>query len=903
MSSSVVTLPRLFGRDDDVRRLRAALDGGARIVTLFGPAGIGKTALARAVASEATADRVDVVDMTEVLDETSAFQAIASAIGVTLDPRRRRAEHVAAALGATTRRLLVLDSCDRAVQPVASLLRAITRAAAPLQVLVTSRELLGLAEETSYEVGPLAVPAPGETDSDAVSFFLACAQRASPRPIDRAKVADVVRALEGIPLALELAASRMSVLSIRELEERLASRLGVLSSGLRAEHPRQQTMRAAIDWSWTLLEPHEQAALRHLGVFRGGFDAEAAEAVIDLAAFPAAPPALDVLQSLRAKSFVRGDETSGELRLRLYDIIRDVCEEALRAAGEEAAAISRHAAYFVAKARAWGRTIGTPAEREAHARLRRELDNVFAAHARALETRPPGGRPGIEDAFTLLVDLESVIWTSVPAETSLELVDRAFARLRESGEEIAASLRCELLLRRARTLQLMGSDGARETAVEALELARAAGDRRLEGESMARLGNIEIAESNARLGSELLRDAIEMLTPLDLRLTGNALRARGVALRTIGELEEARIAHEEALAIRAQLGDERAAGLDLGSLAALHLQQGQLDRARALAEQAAERCGRIDDRYSLAYAVAIVGWAASEMGELDTGVAKIDEALHGLRSIGERRMYAMLLGFSGVLRQLQGRRDEARDRYTEALELLRDQNDRLYQGFTAGAAASLAWAEDDEERARALFAIAQERLTPLAASNNARLIAAIELTVGHEELWKARRSLAAGDARGSNAHVAAARATLRATESAVLDNDDLRVAHRLLQHAIDGQLPVPVASGVVEIDRDAFFVAVAGAPRVDLRRRRALRLVLSELVRQRETAPGKPVSMSRLVEAGWPGEKILVQAGLTRLYVTIRSLRELGLRTTLLRQDDGYLLDPSVRIVEPSPPR
>ncbi|HSO37755.1 MAG TPA: AAA family ATPase, partial [Labilithrix sp.] len=571
--------PRLYGRDDDLARLRAKLRSGARIVTLFGPGGIGKTALASEVARlEAGAEGVVFVDLAESRDAEGVCSVLGRALGVPLDPRREPSEHLALLLGG--RRVIVLDACDRAVDAVAALLRSWTVANPEAVFVVTSRELLGLTEEHAYEVGPLGVPAPGEHDSDAVTFFLARVaqtRHGDLSAIDPAIIADIVRSLEGIPLALELAAGRMAVLSPAELRARLASRLGVLTSRLRTEHPRQRTMRAAIEWSWTLLEPHEQAALRHLSVFRGGFDAEAAEAVIDLGGYPAAPGVVDVLQSLRAKSFVRGSESGVGLRLGLYEVIRELSDEALREAGEEAATVARHAAHFVHQVAAWGSALGTPRESAAHARLTTELDNLLAVQARALEGRTSGG---VTDAFLVLENLESIVWTSLPAHASLALMDRALAAA--EGAPVARELRCSLLLRRARTIHLMGRPGAREAAELALSLAVGVGDARLEGEALARLGSVDGTEGDARGASERLRKAIAILTKRDPRLAANAQRALGIALRTLGEVEEARMAHEEALAIRARLGDERGVPIDLACLAAVQFQQGQVEQARLL---------------------------------------------------------------------------------------------------------------------------------------------------------------------------------------------------------------------------------------------------------------------------------------------------------------------------------
>jgi len=885
--------PHLYGRDRDVARLAAKVDAGARVITLFGPAGIGKSALAVALARVAGDEPVVVAELAEVTDRTGACSAVARVLGVQLDPRRDPSEHMTAVLRAHKRMIVVLDACDRAVDAVAELLRGWIGASPSTIFVVTSRELLGLPEEHAYEVGPLALPAPGEHHSDAVDLFLARVERTrreALRSADPEVVADIVRRLEGIPLALELAASRMAVLSPIELRARLTSRLGVLTSRLRTEHPHQRTMRAAIEWSWTLLEPYEQTTLRQLSVFCGGFDALGAEAVIDLSAHRGAPRVMDVVQSLRAKSFVRGEERGDDVRLSLYEIIRELGAEALRDAGEEASAIGRHAAHFVTQSEKWVAAIGSSREGDVLVELSTELDNLVAVHTRALD----GLTRSVEAAFRILVHLEPVMGTWLTAHASLALLDRALAS--DSASGVPGELRCEVLLVRARILQIMGRPAAQESATEALSLARSERSGRLEGSALARLGSIEMTSGNARRGSERLRVAVGILSAHDRRLTANALTTLGTALRMAGDVEEARMAHEEALAIRARLGDERGAGLDLACLAALLLQQGQLEQSRMLLEDALVRSARFEDRYARAYAVGVLASVLAEQGKLDEATDRYDEAIGELEKLGDRRLYAGFLGYSAVVCQLAGAPAEAAERYRAALSILREQGDRLHEGLFAGAASSVAWSLDNADEAESLYGVAHDRLGELSTSVSPRLTAVLPLHLGHRDLWLQRAALRAGDDRAAKQHLAAAHARMTEAALRVDDHDDLRIAKRLLQHAVEGRLPLPSGVGQVDVGPGALWFKVGSGPRVDLRKRRALRLVLEALIEGYARAPGVPVSTQALVEIGWPGEKMRAEAGLSRLYVTIRSLRELGLRSALLRQDGGYLLDPTTML-------
>jgi predicted ATPase/tetratricopeptide (TPR) repeat protein len=883
---------RLLGREADVARLEAKLAAGARLITLFGPGGIGKTVLGSHLARRAAIGGPPALEVSldDAADMASVCAAVGRAFDMRLDARRDPAEQLAAVLCAHERRVVMLDACDRAVEAVASLLRSCLVAEVPTVFVVTSRELLGLTEEHAYEVGPLGVPGPGEVDSDAVELFLDRASRVrrDAHGVDKAIVADVVRALEGIPLAIELAAGRMAVLTLEDLRTRLSSRLGVLTSQLRTAHPRERTMRAAIAWSWTQLEAHEQATLRQLSVFRSGFGVGAAEAVVDLAGYADAPPVVDVIQSLRAKSFVRATESAGAVRLGLYEVVREFGSQALVEAHEVRGVVGRHAEYFVEQSGAWCQAMGGPGERDALLDLSLEVENLLAAQRRALDGETRGG---VSDALRLVVHLEPILWTRIPTHAALELIDAALSKA--SGADVPASLRAEVLLHRSRALELMGQNELAEVpAREALDAARSSADRRLEGSALARLGSVTHSRGETNQAVLELQEAVDVLAH-DPRVRANALRALGTALRAAGEVERSRLAYEEALATRARLGDERGASIDLACLAALHFQQGQIERARVLVVDARERSRRFDDRFASAYCTGVLACVLAELGEHAEALSTYEEALLELQRLGDRRLYSMFLGYSAAAKQLAGEAADARAAYDTALETLRGHGDRLNEGLFSGAAASLAWAEGDDARASRLFELARERLESVSTSINARLLTVLDLHLGHKDLSAHRVALSKGDERTARAALDAARARLADAAGAVDDHDDLRLAYRLLQRAVQGDVPVPTAPGALEMDAAAVWFRVGDRPRVDLRRRRALRLILAALAAERQAAPGTTLSMARLVEIGWPGEKIRVEAGLSRLYVTVRSLRELGLRHALLRQDDGYLLDPA----------
>jgi predicted ATPase len=369
------------GREGELRRIGELFAEGARLVTIVGPAGNGKTRLATRLghASSSRWDLVVLADLSEASSPRGIALALANGLGVTSsDATTDPAEDLAGALVAAGGALVILDNFEHVVEHAAATLGRWIDDAPNACFLVTSREPLGLRGEARLELPPLA-------PEEAVALF---ADRAAAvrtdfelTPANEATVVAVVERLDRIPLAVELAAARAGVLSPAELLDRLSSASWLRS--VRRDGPeRHATLQAAIDWSWRLLDEAEQATLARLSIFRGGFDLEAAEAT-ELG--DAGPAVLDLVESLRAKSLIRAYGPPGPLsdttRFVLYATVRDFARERLRARGGEASARTAHARHFAAVAERCADALEGPDRSRCVGRAELDLDNMLCAHA------------------------------------------------------------------------------------------------------------------------------------------------------------------------------------------------------------------------------------------------------------------------------------------------------------------------------------------------------------------------------------------------------------------------------------------------------------------------------------------------------------------------------------------
>jgi predicted ATPase len=383
---------RLIGREDELAQLSEALTR-QRMVTLVGPGGAGKTSLALAAAHEC-ADHFDqqvhLARLASVTNPADVPLAVADALGVPLDGADPNAAVRARLLAYLTNRraLLVLDNCEHVIDAVATLVDAVLGAAEQVTVLATSREALAVPGEVQVSVTPLAAP-PDGTPADQVLAFPAAAlfvERASAvraglllSPENLLSLGHVCRQLDGMPLALELAAARMSSLSLSDLADRLDDRFGLLTSGPRTAEARQRTLRATVEWSHALLLPAEQQAFRRLAVFRGGWTLEAAEAVVAGEGIQAGE-VFDVLDHLVNRSMVV-PEPGSPSRYRMLETLRQDAVEQLDASGERDEAADRHASYFRLFAESAEQGLRGHGQRAALRRLRDEHPNLRAALA------------------------------------------------------------------------------------------------------------------------------------------------------------------------------------------------------------------------------------------------------------------------------------------------------------------------------------------------------------------------------------------------------------------------------------------------------------------------------------------------------------------------------------------
>ena len=600
-----------------------------RLVTLTGPGGVGKTRLALAIAAALGADFADGVawvPLAAVQDAALVVPAIAQALGVREAGDQPLLDGVTSALR-EARLLLVLDNFEHllaAAAPVAELLAACPAFTA----LVTSRMLLRVRGEHALPVPPLALPDPDESDaagrSDAVRVFAARARAVSPAfaltPATIPQVAAICRRLDGLPLAIELAAARVNHLPLPALRERLEHRLAVLTGGARDLPARLQTMENAIAWSYGLLTPAEQALFRRLAVFVDGFTLEAADAVGGRTVTAAV---LDLVASLVDHHLIYLDaEAPGGPRYRMLETIREYAAERLAAAGEAARLERRHAAHYLALAEAAARHLPGPAEGEWLARLDGEEGNLRAALARF-------ARAGDADAGLRLATALHPFWDRRGRlAEALDWFDRLLGCAGTAG--VTPLTRARALT--AASMLAATRDERRRAhayAAEALALAAAAGDRAATawaqiGLSVAAQG-FDLAEARAR-GEEAVALCRALGDDVSLPV---ALGNCGVAARLQGDLAAAEAMFAEQAAREEARGYRRGVGralLDLGDLA--------LDRGDPAAALGHYRDGlrRLAEAGDWTYvSIALTSLAVAAAGVGAPGAARLLGAAEALR--------------------------------------------------------------------------------------------------------------------------------------------------------------------------------------------------------------------------------------------------------------------------------
>jgi predicted ATPase/class 3 adenylate cyclase/Tfp pilus assembly protein PilF len=657
---------RFVGRGDDLRRLATLLDGGSRLVSVVGTGGAGKTRLARRYATVWLGDWPGGVYFCD-LSEARTLHGLCYAVGAALEVPLGKDDPVLQlghAIAARGRCLLILDNFEQLIEHAAPTVGRWLDRPGDAAFVVTSRERLHLPGEALLPLEPL----PLQTDSVELFCMRAAAQRTgfSVDGADRIAVIDIVRLLDGLPLAIELAAARVGVLSLAQLRERLADRFRLLA-GARGSSARQATLRNAIDWSWTLLAPSEQQALAQCAVFEGGFTLAAAESVLDLE--PGAPSVLDVVQALVDKSLLRAEEGRREVDepyFGMYVSVREYAREKLRRAGDRAelAAQQRHGLYFAAfgsdaAIEALSRADGTQRRRA----LAVEIDNLAAACRRSM------ARGDATTAIATYRAVWEVLELQGPAALAASLGSELLAL-----PDMPEALRLIALATVPMPLQRSGRmvEAGRHLE-QAIELAQRIGDRRIEGRARSALGMLHMDQGRVDEAAREFQHALALhRTTGDQRFEGAVLGNLGNLDLEQGRMEEARRHYEEALVVVRQAGHRRVEGSLLGNLGLLHYEQGRLDEAFA--------------HYRAALAV------------------------H--REVGSRRLEATVLGNLALLCFEQGKRDEARLHHEAALALHRAVGNRRDEGIVLANLGELHFALGDHTQAedcwRLALAIARE---------------------------------------------------------------------------------------------------------------------------------------------------------------------------------------------------
>jgi predicted ATPase/DNA-binding SARP family transcriptional activator len=665
---------RLFGRDDDMAALAAALaDSTVRLVSITGAGGVGKTRLALQLAADtagAFADGVCWVQLALVREPALIFAALAQAMELPPSDARPPDELVRSGL-ATRHVLLLLDNCEHLLPDLATLVADLLATAPRLVILATSRSALHLSHERRYQLAPLALPSSehppmAQLGAAAAALFVERARAVRPGlELDHEAISAICRTLDGLPLALELAATRTRLLGPRELLARLERRLPLLRGGPRDLPERQQTLAATIDWSYQLLALAQQALFRRLAVFTGGWTVAAAEAVCAdlLAEDRVAAGALDGLEALLdASLIIEVAAEAGEPRCTMLETIREFAHGQLAAHGELVYAQELHARFVAGFATRASVGLNGPEQQAWLQRVDQERDNVHAALAWCNEHAVGLG-------LRLAADLSRYWLMRGQRRAGRDWLERLLERTSQPGQPEPTS------------------------------------DERAYGLLIS--GMLSLFLDDLALATTRLHESVELYEPLDDDLNlAWALNNLGTVALQQGHYSEAEGYYQRSLALRRTINHTAGIAASLNNLAGIASAQGDHPAARSFYEQSLALFQQVGDQ---AHAASVMGHMASLLlKQQDYDEARrLYEASHAIAlELGIKPGLQQTLNGLAKVARLQQRFDQAKGYYQECVAEAVEIDHMAGLALSLVGLAVIAWEEAQLEQAAVLLAAA-----------------------------------------------------------------------------------------------------------------------------------------------------------------------------------------------------
>lgn len=669
-----------IGREKDLKQVREML-GASRLVTLIGSGGAGKTRLSLEVAREVLAqfsDGVWFVELALVADPALVVQAVANALQIREQGQKPLLENLILALKDKTA-LLLLDNCEHLIEACAKIAENLLRACPHLRILATSREPLRIAGETLFSLNPLTVPT-ATTENlallreyDAVRLFVARARAVKPdfalTEANAAPIAHLVRRLDGLPLALELAAARVGTLGVEQIAARVDDRFRLFKTGSRTATPRHQTLRGLIDWSYNLLAAPESILLRRLSVFAGRFTISAAEGVASDETLPFAE-VVEHLSSLVEKSLVAMNPQYPSVRYYLLDTIREYGREKLSEAGEEAKVYARLVAFYLNMVETNLTKIAGPDQTAWMETLTAHHDNLLAA-IRACERLPDGA----DQAMRLLRGLGTFWDLRGHYQTGIEIAQQVLAK----------------------------PETQEKTLVRAFALYQ--------------LGKLLDSQGQFRQAEEPLQEALDIFTRLnDTRGMASVINILAGHAWRYQDFDTAKENYARVLAIWRELGDELSAAYALNNLGITARSQGDLVSAEKYYEQTLEIYRRLEHYGALPILFNNMGRLAWTAGKPEKAKQFYEEGLAIARKLGDKSRTELLCHNLGVVARVQGETRLACSLHLTSLDLVRELGDQARLGYKLSELIILAADLDDPQMAAQFAGAAQQQWTVLGAS-------------------------------------------------------------------------------------------------------------------------------------------------------------------------------------------